>query len=30
MIDLHPTVMQLLSLEPGKPVDGQVAGELLE
>lgn len=30
VIDLHPTVMQLLSLEPGKPVDGQVAGELLE
>lgn len=29
-VDLHPTVMQLLLLEPGKPVDGRVARELLE
>jgi hypothetical protein len=29
-IDLHPTVMHLLSLEPGKPVDGRIAAELLE
>jgi hypothetical protein len=29
-VDLHPTVMQLLSIEPGRPVDGKVARELLE
>jgi hypothetical protein len=29
-VDLHPTVMHLLSLEPGKPVDGRVAAELLD
>ena len=29
-IDLHPTVMHLLSLEPGKPVDGRIAAELLD
>ncbi len=29
-IDLHPTVMHLLSIEPGRPTDGGVARELLE
>lgn len=29
-VDLHPTVMKLLLLEPGRPVDGKVARELLE
>jgi hypothetical protein len=29
-IDLHPTVLHLLSLEPGRPVDGRVASELLD
>lgn len=29
-IDLHPTVMRLLLLEPGQPVDGIVANALLE
>ena len=29
-IDLHPTVLHLLSLAPGRPVDGRVAAELLE
>jgi len=28
-IDLHPTVTQLLGIEPGRPVDGAVLGELL-
>ena len=28
MIDVHPTVMALLGLEPGKPVDGQVVSEM--
>ena len=29
MIDVHPTVMSLLGLEPGKPVDGLIATEVL-
>lgn len=29
IIDVHPTVMHLLGLEPGKPVDGKVAVEVL-
>lgn len=28
MIDVHPTVMALLGLEPGKPVDGKVVSEM--
>ena len=28
-IDVHPTVMQLLGLQPGQPVDGKVAAEVL-
>jgi len=28
-VDLHPTVMSLLGVEPGRPVDGTVARELL-
>jgi hypothetical protein len=24
MIDVHPTIMALLGLQPGKPVDGHV------
>ncbi len=29
IIDVHPTVMHLLGLEPGKPVDGKVVSEAL-
>jgi predicted AlkP superfamily pyrophosphatase or phosphodiesterase len=29
MIDVHPTVMSLLGLQPGNPVDGKVATEVL-
>jgi predicted AlkP superfamily pyrophosphatase or phosphodiesterase len=29
IIDVHPTAMHLLGLEPGKPVDGKVATEML-
>jgi len=29
-IDLHPTVMHLLGISPGVPVDGQVARDLLD
>ena len=29
MIDVHPTVMSLLGLQPGKPVDGKVVTEAL-
>ncbi|MEX2205306.1 MAG: alkaline phosphatase family protein [Myxococcota bacterium] len=29
-IDIHPTVTHLLGIEPGKPVDGRVAGDFLE
>jgi len=29
MIDVHPTVLSLLGLEPGAPVDGKVASEVL-
>lgn len=29
IIDVHPTVMHLLGLEPGKPVDGKVVTEAL-
>lgn len=29
MIDVHPTVMSLLGLEPGHPVDGKVVSEAL-
>jgi alkaline phosphatase D len=29
MIDIHPTVMALLGLEPGKPVDGHVVQAML-
>lgn len=29
MIDIHPTVMALLGLEPGKPVDGKIVKEVL-
>lgn len=29
-IDLHPTVMHLLSIAPGRPVDGRIAAELLD
>jgi predicted AlkP superfamily pyrophosphatase or phosphodiesterase len=29
MIDIHPTVMTLLGLEPGDPVDGKVVTEAL-
>ena len=29
IIDVHPTVMHLLGLEPGKPVDGKVVTEML-
>lgn len=29
MIDVHPTVMSLLGLEPGKPVDGKIVTEAL-
>jgi hypothetical protein len=28
-VDVHPTVMQLLGIEPGAPVDGQARSELL-
>jgi predicted AlkP superfamily pyrophosphatase or phosphodiesterase len=28
-IDIHPTVMSLLGLEPGRPVDGKVEAQLL-
>ena len=28
-IDIHPTVTRLLGIEPGKPVDGRVAGDFL-
>ena len=29
MIDVHPTVMSLLGLQPGKPVDGKIATGVL-
>ncbi len=29
-IDLHPTVLRLLDLQPGSPVDGKVAAEFLD
>ena len=29
MIDVHPTVMSLLGLKPGHPVDGHVVQEAL-
>ncbi|MBI3678002.1 MAG: alkaline phosphatase family protein [Proteobacteria bacterium] len=29
MIDVHPTVMALLGLQPGKPVDGRVVTEMM-
>lgn len=29
MIDIHPTVMALLGLEPGNPVDGKVAKDVM-
>ena len=29
MIDVHPTAMSLMGLEPGKPVDGRVVTEML-
>lgn len=29
MIDVHPTVMSLLGLQPGKPLDGKVVTEIL-
>jgi hypothetical protein len=28
-IDVHPTVMHLLGLQPGSPVDGKVAADVL-
>jgi arylsulfatase A-like enzyme len=28
-IDLHPTVMRLLDVQPGQPVDGKVEPRLL-
>jgi predicted AlkP superfamily pyrophosphatase or phosphodiesterase len=28
IIDVHPTVMKLLGIEPGNPVDGKVAGNI--
>jgi alkaline phosphatase D len=30
IIDVHPTAMSLLGLQPGNPVDGKVIGELME
>ena len=30
MIDIHPTVMTLLGLQPGKPVDGKTLASALE
>jgi len=30
MIDIHPTVMQLLGLQPGKPMDGKVVESALQ
>jgi predicted AlkP superfamily pyrophosphatase or phosphodiesterase len=30
IIDVHPTVMSLLGLQPGNPVDGKVVAEMLE
>ena len=30
VIDIHPTVMQLMGLQPGEPVDGRVATSLFE
>ena len=29
MMDIHPTVMRLLGLQPGKPVDGHVVQTML-
>ena len=28
-IDIHPTAMRILGIEPGRPVDGKVATQLL-
>jgi hypothetical protein len=28
IIDVHPTVMSLLGLQPGNPVDGKVVSEI--
>ena len=30
MIDVHPTAMALLGLQPGNPVDGKVAADVLQ
>ena len=30
IIDVHPTAMSLLGLQPGKPVDGRVVTEMLD
>jgi arylsulfatase A-like enzyme len=29
MVDIHPTVMSLLGLKPGHPMDGHVAADVL-
>ena len=29
IVDVHPTVMSLLGLQPGQPVDGKIVSEML-